>query len=342
MVLRAPLSKDSETSWEKAKEVAANLGTPHRLFVQAVRDLRGIGATGSRKKMLESSSVITLFRSESFRTVIYFAAKAIYGEDIGAKPLNGGQLITTFSPDDLASVIAVTHLHRKTSKNVLPKIWQEVALEVNLQMQTGIHVGSEVESIGRPVGILVGAVRYLALAIIASTNESLYRTFRRQLIADDKLFNTRSELQTWGCHHLQVAALLIQSMGYGIPPALGICADSMPDAEAGEMAQQWYAARRWIETMLEEEKMPREFGSGSPYTLSDLTKMARLQRHVDELYSKESSIAWINMRRGSLDETVATQLRSLYNDPTEAMDVTGIVGAKTENEAEEIVAEAFE
>jgi hypothetical protein len=274
---------------------------------------------------------------------VYFAAKALYGESVGAKPMNGGDLIMTFSPEDLASVIAATHLHRMTAKKVPPKIWQDVADEVNIQMQTGIHVGTEVDSIGRPIGLLMGAVRYLAFALVASTNESIYRNFRRELVGKDKLFDTRGELAAWGCHHLQVSALVVQSLGYGIAPATGIAADSMPDAvEAGEMAQRWFAARRWIESMLEEERIPVEFSPESKFGLAELTKIARIQRQVDDLYAQESSICWINKKRGALDSTIAAQLRSFYNDPNEALEVTGVVGAKSETEAEAIVADAFE
>jgi len=336
------LSKDSEVSWEKAKAVAGLLGNPHRLFVQAVRDLRAIGDGGSRKKMLESSSIITLFRSESFKTVVFFAARALYGESVGMTPINGGQLITLFHPEDLASVIAATHLHRVTSKKVPAKIWDDVADEVNIQMQTGIHVGTEVETIGRPIGLLMGAVRYIAFALVASTDEGSYRAFRRELVRQDKLFDTRGELAIWGCHHLQVAALIVQAMGYGIPPATGIAAYTMPDVEAGELAQRWFAARRWIESMLEDERVPTEFTAESKFGLADLTKVGRIQRQVDNLYTQESSICWINTKRGTLDKAVLSQLRTFYNDPNEALEVTGVVGAKSESEAEQIVAEAFE
>jgi hypothetical protein len=63
---------------------------------------------------------------------------------------------------------------------------------------------------------------------------------------------------------------------------------------------------------------------------------------VDDLYAQESSICWINKKRGALDSTIAAQLRSFYNDPNEALEVTGVVGAKSETEAEAIVADAFE
>ena len=335
-------SKDSEESWEQAKKVAAILGQPHRLFVNCVRDLRGLPDGASRKRMLESSSVITLFRSESFKTVIWFAAKALYGEDVGSKPINGGELITTFAPDELASVVAATHLHRMTGKKVAPKIWDDIFEEVNLQMQTGIFVGTTVDSISRSTGLLMGAVRTLAFALVASTDESRYKVFRRELVRRDKLFDTKGELATWGCHHLQVAALLVQSLGYGIGPATGISADVMPSAEDGEVAQSWFAARRWIESMLEDEKVPDEFVSHPKFSVADAGKVAHLQRDVDDLYARESSICWIKQKRGTLDKTLLAQLRSFYKDPTEALAVTGLVGAKNETEAEQIVAEAFE
>jgi len=341
-ILKPILNKDSETSWDKAKEVAGLLGQPHRLFTQCVRDLRAIPDGSSRKKMLESSAVITLFRSESFKTVMYHAAKALYGEDIGKKPMNGGDLVTLFAPDELASVVAATHLHRLTGKKVSPKIWGDIVEEVNFQMQTGILVGAAVPSITRSVGLLMGAVRTIAFSLVASTDESKFKLFRRELVRQDKLFNISGELETWGCHHLQVAALVIQSLGYGIPPATGIASSEMPTAEDGPIALQWYAARRWIESMLEEEKVPEEFAGESKFGLADLGKVARLQGDVDDLYSRESSICWINQRRGSLDKAILKQLRSFYNDPTEGLAVLGMVGAKDETEAEEIVAQVFE
>lgn len=341
-IVKPILSNDSETSWEKAKEVSAFLGQPHRLFTQCVRDLRAIPEGASRKKMLESSAVITLFRSESFKTVMYHAAKALYGEDIGKKPMNGGDLVTLFSPDELASVVAATHLHRLTGKKVSPKIWGDVVEEVNFQMQTGILVGAAVPAISRSVGLLMGAVRTIAFALVASSDETKFRAFRRELVRRDKLYDTDGELQTWGCHHLQVSALVIQSLGYGIAPATGIAASEMPAAEDGPVVLQWFAARRWIESMLEEEKVPAEFPGESKYGLPDLGKVARLQAEVDDLYARESSICWINQRRGSLDKAILRQLRSFYNDPTEGLAVLGLVGAKDETEAEDIVAQVFE
>ncbi|MFM1847546.1 MAG: hypothetical protein RL417_1020 [Pseudomonadota bacterium] len=341
-ILKPILNKDSETSWEKAKEVAGVLGQPHRLFTQCVRDLRGIPEGSSRKKMLESSAVITLFRSESFKTVIYYAAKALYGEDVGKKPMNGGDLIQLFAPDELASVVAATHLHRLTGKKVSPKIWNDVVEEVNFQMQTGILVGAAVPAVSRAVGLLMGAVRTIAFSLVASSDESKFRAFRRELVRQDKLFDVAGELQTWGCHHLQVAALVVQSLGYGIGPATGIAASEMPAADDGPIAFQWYAARRWIESMLEEERAPSEFPAESKFGLNDLNKLGRLQGEVDNLYAQESSICWITQKRGTLDKAIIRQLRSFYNDPTEGLAVTGMVGAKSETEAEEIVAQVFE
>jgi hypothetical protein len=341
-IVRPILNKDSETSWDKAKEIAGFLGQPHRLFTQCVRDLRAIPEGSSRKKMLESSSVITLFRSESFKTVIFHAAKALYGEGVGKKPMNGADLIQLFAPDELASVVAATHLHRLAGKKVAPKIWNDVVEEVNFQMQTGILVGTAVPAISRAVGLLMGAVRTIAFSLVASSEDTKFRGFRRELVRQDKLFDISGELATWGCHHLQVAALVVQSLGYGIGPATGIAASEMPTADEGPVAFQWYAARRWIESMLEEEKAPEEFPGQSKFGLSDLATFAHLQSDVDSLYAQESSICWIMQRRGSLDKTVISQLRSFYNDPSEGLEVTGMVGAKSESEAEEIVAQVFE
>lgn len=298
-------------NWDEAGEYVASLGRPHALFTNAVRYLRGLNQHGTTiLTESEPYQLAVLMKSPSLRSVLYYAAAALRKNELSKiKQLDGFGLLRIFPPEELAAVLATTYLFRKTKKLCDPRIWETLSQEIQIQMEAGFHIGSAVPAIGTARGLLVGVVRYSALSLFAKQSAREFRAFRRELNEKEKLFDLQGELTRWGCEHLQIGSLLLQSFGMGIGCAKGLCSATIPEANGpeGQEMLAWYAARVWIQSLIEDEKAPPCFGPDSPFYV-DGEKLADLQQRIDSIYEMGSSFDWIEKTKEDMPKSLFDKL----------------------------------
>jgi len=305
--LGAPGSELDPKTWETARRYVQHVGAPHRLFVSGIRALRSVqpGETA----IVEHDAIVTLFRSESVKTILFHAAKALCPERFSGEQISGRDLLLAFKPDQLCGVIASAYLFRLVGRKVERKIWEALWVEIESQMETGVLVGSTIPAIGACPALVMGAVRYIAMSLFSVGDERGFKAYRRELEDHSRLFDLKHEVATWGCSHLQIASLCLQSLGFGIAAANGVCMPRVGLAGATMETLQWYAARRWIESLIETESAPEEFGEKSPFHPADALAFADLQRGVEKIYSQDRGFNWIEKGRGDLEQEVIKQLR---------------------------------
>ena len=293
--------------WEDARKYAAYIGRPHTLFTNAIRYLRGLSQQGTTiLSEAEPYPLAVLLKSSSLRSIVYYAAAALRRDELSKLPhLDGFGLLRIFPPDELAAVLASTYLFRKVKKICDPRIWETLSQEIQIQMEAGFQVGSKIPAIGTSRGLLVGVVRYSALSLLSKKDPRGFKAFRRELNDNEKLFNVDGEVTRWGCDHLQISSILLQAMGMGIPCAKAIAATSLPDASEPDGAEimSWYAAKIWIQSLIEDEKAPACFGPESAYS-ADGEKLAALQERVDSIYEMGSSFDWIEKTKEDLPKSL--------------------------------------
>jgi hypothetical protein len=319
------------SDWDYAKAYAGLLGAPHRLFTNNIRYLRS-QADKTDNLFLPSGAarqypLSTIIHSPSFKSVIYYAAAALQKDKLQSLPaLTPGSLLSVYPPEDLAAVIAITYLYRRTKKHVDPRVWESVAGEVHVQMEAGYQIGLKIPAIGTSRGLLVGAVRYIAMALFSKKDARGYKLYKRHLNEKELLFDLAEETKLWHCNHLQICSSMLQSIGYGLGAASGIMAVATPtEAQSHaelEKAQSWYATRRWIEDLIQKSAAPQEFKDQGKFSMSE-QELASVQERIESIYEQGSSFDWVDKTKDDLpqalnealtDATVVNETEELPND----------------------------
>jgi hypothetical protein len=328
---------NNEASWEVARQYTEILGRPHTLFTNAIRFLRGMTQEGKTTVWEnEPYPLNVLLKSSSFRAILYYAAAALRKEELSkVKELDGFALLKVFPPDELSSVLAATYLYRKVKKHCDVRVWETLAQEIQIQMEAGFLVGSKIPAIGTTRGLLTGVIRYAALSLFSVKDPRNFRMFRRDLNEKEKLFDTQGELERWGCDHLQIASVLLQSIGMGIPAAKGIAALQPSDAKGQDEKEimSWFAAKSWIQSLIEDERAP-EWSSQDPNFSLDGEKLAQLHERVDSIYEMGSTFDWIEKTKEDLPKSLFDKLGA--NIPEAAPTPTTEVSV-SEDAANEII-----
>lgn len=310
--------KKQLSDWELARNFADQIGKPHRLFTNCIRYLNKISADTDNAQLASTQAIkyplSLVIHSPSFKSIIYYAALAIKPHELNQlKAITPGTLISLYTPDELSSVISATYLYRRTRKRVDPQIWKNVVGEILIQMETGFHIGNSLPAIGCARGLLIGAIRYIALVLFSITDQRAFRLHTRHLNDHELLFDLKDEVLRWNCNHLQISASLLQAIGVGLGAASGLSATECPNqidksTKAKEILT-WYAAREWIQTLLEKDCQPAEFNNNPKFSL-DQNKIDKLKGKVEAIYKNGSSFNWIDKTKEDLPKALDEALKA--------------------------------
>lgn len=319
---------NTEAHWEIAQQYAELFGRPHTLFTAAIRYLRGLSDKGTTiLTETEPYPLSMLLKSPSMRSVLYYAAAALRKDDLTkVKDLDGFTLFRLFPPEELASILSVTYIYRRVKKICDQRIWETLSQEIQIQMETGFHVGSKIPAIASHRGLLVGAVRYAAMGLFSIKDQRNFRLLKRTLNEKEKLFALDYEIDKWKCDHLQIASVLLQSMGLGVAAAKSLMFVAPPEANEKDVEKilPWFAARAWIQSLLEEERAPSCFSAESGFTLGE-EELALLQERVESIYEMGSSFDWIDKTKEDLPKNLFDKIGSgLPEPPQELQEQAGI------------------
>lgn len=296
------------TEWDYARAYAGLIGPPHRLFSNCVRYLRELGEKTDNAQLPSTLAIkypiSTLIHSPSFKSVIYYAAAALHPKELKSLPaLTPGTLLTVFTPDELAAVVAITYIYRRVKKAVPATVWEGVCGEVHIQMETGFHVGRHVRAISSGRGIMVGALRYITLSLFSKRDARGYKLYKRHLHEKELLFDIADEMTRWKCNHLQIASSIMQTLGLGIGAASGLVASEFPthsqNAHQLREAQAWFAIRVWIQSLLEKECAPKELAAQAAFNMKQ-EHFEEVQKKVEAIYENGSSFDWIDKSKSDL------------------------------------------
>lgn len=307
----APSHPSGKGEWELAQKYAERLGRPHTLFTSAIRYLRTLTAKGTT--ILQDSEPYPLgmlLKSTSMRAVLYYAAAALHKEELGKQSsIDGFALFRVFPPDELASVLATTYIYRRVKRLIEPRVWETLSQEMQIQMEAGFHIGSKIPAIGTHRGLLLGVIRYAAMGLFSINDNRGFKLLKRELNEKELLFSPESENSRWGCNHMEIASILLQSVGLGVQAANALVTTACPSKEDHEELQAWYAAKVWIQHLLEKERAPECYQQGSPFFLEGEV-LANLQERVDSIYEMGSSFDWIDKTKEDLPKALDQKIET--------------------------------
>ena len=292
--------------------------------------MRKGGEEGSNEKKisLAHNSAYNLIKiSPSLRTALYCVANTYRKEDLtqlGEQP-TARALTSLFQTQELAGLIAAIFLYRRFYKRIEPSERDRLLPFLKQQVEIGWHVGATISNVGYGYGSLIGVVRYAALSTFISPDPKLFAKYRRELGIGKSIFRTDLEEEFWGCNHLQVAALILQSLGMGRGPGLGFVAGSDADhlideAHVGhrslEEALCWRASIAWMESLHCHGKAPVGAEDEESELYLEESSLNQLGAIVARIKESDTPASWLVARADAVPEAARTSLRLTPPDPT--------------------------
>jgi len=301
---------DDERSWHEARLRVKPFLPIHTLFSNSVRFLNGsLPHSGELKNI---SPLMILMSSPKIRALFYAACLHLHPEKLETKePITPIGLLEKLGPDSICSVLAIRYLTNKIEAQCNEKIWLVLSQEFRAQLQVGIHVGRQIPSLGAARGLLAGGLRSLALAVMVRKDNKLFREYRRVIHRKNVLFDIPTELELWGCNHLQISAVILQSFGFGISAAkglgVGLYPNSLLDSVLDEPGKLWRDSALWIEAVVTSDKPGQELVDR--YGEEASAAFHKIQSSMEKLGSDITAIPWLPVEIDALPVEVRKQLK---------------------------------
>lgn len=279
-------------SWEVAAEMCRPLLPFPALFANTVRFLNGTLPWDGEFRHL--SSLVHLYSSKKVQCIVYHAAKHLHPEKFTEGiDLSEGKLLELLSPKELSAVFAITYLYRRLRRGCDEKVWLILSKETRGQIQTAICIGRLTPALGIAVPTCASAFRNFGLILMARDGPKHFREYRHSLHKSNRLFDPELETRLWGCSHLQVASLLLQSFGFGRYAAegVGVGLDPTASGELTEEARTWRNGALWVESVLSSSAPDQRLIAAEPQAAGEI--FHRTQKQVEAFGADIMTVPWL-------------------------------------------------
>jgi len=149
-------------------------------------------------------------------------------------------------------VIAVNVVTRLFLKSKPPPLWKSLLKDMMSSIEIGYILGSKIPNFGSAGGALMGFADFLGQIILCIDSPKTLKEWRFQMSRAGKL-GRKVEVEFFGCEPYQVAAVAVQSLGFGVPTAVGTALGlgrlNPQYLELGPSIDCWKAAILWIEAL---------------------------------------------------------------------------------------------
>jgi len=317
------MDEDSESSMRAAEKHARLLGNVSALFSSCIRIIREAerafqaNPTQDISGITQGAALTLINMSPSLKALFYFAASHFYPDSAKkvVKP-TVRDVLKLFSSAEIAGILGVSYLYRRLEKVCDREELERLRPLLLVHMEIGGLVGETLNYVGRGYGMLAGAVRYVALGTFTVAHLEEFKKYRRKVAAEERLFDLAAEEERWGCNHLQIASLLVQSLGFGVPAGFGLVlanAAGSPLDLVEERAQDdevrcWRAAMIWTESLHRAGTPPPGFDDENNEMYLEPSSVEVLREHVTRISRDGSSFQWLLRRRSDVPTEVRESL----------------------------------
>lgn len=284
------IEMDSETeSWQRARYAMSRLEPFHLQFTTSVRLLElnqdENSRTGRPERHLNHGSRFLMGRFLKSPLVTGPLATLRATLTGSSRAVQEHELLSDFSPHDLAAILALLFLRRKAKKIAPEKEVRLLAQTLSRSVNIGVTIGRMVPQIGVARGILVGALRPIAYCALASCDEKTYADYRKAMRLKKRMHDLKVERETWGCTHAQIVSLILQGFGFGIGHAAaaerGLSGSSQ--VESLTEPDRFRVIATWIDTLLLGKEVPMEHAAEYEVTEEDYRRYSPLlKRYAEE------------------------------------------------------------
>lgn len=263
---------NSAESWKAAKAYADTIGYVPIVFSTTVRFL----VTDSFKCNDELRPVVKyqvsrLLRSDSLKSMIYHASKVLHHDKLKVRDnFNIGDLVNFYTPFDLASLIGIFVLFKKVRKLCPEAAWPQVLENMREESRRSAAIGLSIPAIGIGIGFLVGTLRHLAMVPMIKHDPGSYNKYRRAVARKGVMFDDHLEVEMWGATSMQVASIILSSLGFGAKVADSFVMGMNPKLRVQNSGDEHFAyrvgmAKLWRNSVLREGKIQPDMNIPGEY-----------------------------------------------------------------------------
>lgn len=294
---------DPQEAWGRAGRIAALYGSVPAQLTSVIRLLLADHREGRKDWSPTSLSAATrLFRGPSLCAALYYSSQSFRSEQLDSLERVGAEdLVKLYTPIDLVSIIAMVFMYRR-ARRVCPKDeFGGLSDEIVIHSEMGFHVGDAIPEIGAALGMLRASIRAFAFAALATQNIKLYKGYRRNLRTDDREFDAALETQEWGCTSAEISAVLLQTLGLGVPLPHSIDRSlAHPIGVLNENDLEEYRASLaalWVDSLVKTGDEPKIRHRGEFYPFQDAK--GKLMQAASKLRTRSPDESWL--MRGKAD-----------------------------------------
>ena len=247
--------------WKEAAKLLEPLRSAPSNFVVTVRTLWLQHQRGETS--LSSGAVFELGRLLNAHTVkaaYYYFSKAYRPEILTAKPvLDADDFLNGYTAFEHAALISLVITFRNLLKRSDREEWSYIQGPLYESLEVGAQVGSTIPKIGLGFGLLSRGFRYLAFAPFLWNSKNAFKEYRRYLKSKDLPFDHSWEQKTWGCTNAQIAALLLQRVGFSTKITHGFflaVSDRLYSPLDPVFGEPFQMAETWVDSIMEHGKAP--------------------------------------------------------------------------------------
>jgi hypothetical protein len=282
---------------------------------------------------LSSYQMGRLLRGRGFKAVLYYAALTYKPESIeNSKGLGNNELQSIFAPIDLAALIAVVYFYRTARKKTPPAAWQHLAEQLPIYADIGGFLGYAIPKMSFARGLIVGTAPLIGQAAFAQHDQQGFaeylRTLKRQQIRRDMDY----EMKRWGCTSVQIASILMQTIGLGVPLAdeftRGLSTTKENCQKIPDEEYSYFIAEIWTEALNATAEAPQQAHRGDFYPLQpEYDRLIKMAKTVQE---KGSLHRWLERGKNDISPEktpLLTGLEEAAQEPPAAVSAEAEAGA---------------
>lgn len=152
-------------------------------------------------------------RFSKLKTPLYFAALKLFPNEMKDMTEDDATkaVLSVLGPGLFAVLLSFIYYHRRLNKLLENKeYWEELSKEIVLNMELGYLVGESLPKLNSTSGVILGGIRYIALATLMLEDATQYQRYRnlnkKKLVIED-------EHKRFGCNHSQISGFLLKQIG---------------------------------------------------------------------------------------------------------------------------------
>jgi hypothetical protein len=247
----------SPESWEYARRHAGMFGNVPSSFTSVIRGLMnehsaGLASTTGQSKYF----LVRLLKSPSLSAPFYFLC-ATHNPDVLLQNTHTppDALAKAFTPFELAYLLGLVYLVRRAQTLCDKEEWKYVAEPLARNVNTAIQIGRSIPAIGTGTALIEASAPLLGLCAFMKHDVKGFREYRRNAKKRNNAWDCDEEVERWGCNHVQIASVLVQTLGFGITRANALVMALSSKADVGSadevsLARDFRMAQLWRESVM--------------------------------------------------------------------------------------------